>query len=810
MSASAPITLTSLRAEQIWVAWKKEARDGQATKLPYDAKTGRLAASDDPRTWTTHDNAAQWAATNRAGVGVMLCRVGDGDVFLAGVDLDSCRDKYTGDLAPWAREIVDRLKNYSEVSPSGTGVKIFLTIAIDDLNAVEILFDGKQGRIFKNGHGGDHPPAIEVYRGGRFFAVTNELIGPTDELRRVSLADLQWLIKEAGPRFTGEAKRGNGQDKSRSAAAWRAGALLRAGGASYDAMREALLNHEDPGVAEWAQTKGVANGGRELKRIFDRARSADEGGDKPVITISGGDLDRIATQGEEALLASHVQLFQCANKLVRPVVSEVDAARGSRTKVAQLIPVEPPYLRDILCRVVRWSKWNARARNFAAIDPPPEIAATILARAGEWKFPTIAGVISTPTMRPDGTILDREGYDEATGLLLIAPPEMPAIPDAPTHDDALAAMAVLKTLLAEFPFVGDLDQAVALSALITPVVRGAFQVAPMHCAKTPVAGSGKSYLFDTVSAIAIGQFMPVMAAGANEEELEKRLGAALLAGQPLICIDNVNGELKGDALCQTIERPLVEIRILGRSERVRIEARATTTFCTGNNIIIVGDLCRRVITITLDPKMELPETREFKSNPVDLVLANRGRYVAAALTICRAYAVVGRPNKAKRLASFEGWSDTVRSALIWLGEPDVVASMAVVKTDDPELAELNEMLSSWADVLGVGSRHRFALSDVIKTIGEREQGGLALSWPRLNEAIQTVASSGREPADAKRLGVWLRSHKGRLVGRYRFMNDADKNRMQTSWWVDDLGGVETEGVRPGRSHSNHLLADDPF
>ena len=440
--------------------------------------------------------------------------------------------------------------------------------AIDDLDAVEVLFDGKLGRTFKNGNGGDHPPAIEVYRGGRYFAVTNKSIGPTDELRSVSLADLQWLIKEAGPRFVGEAKRGNGQDKSRSAAAWRAGAILKAQVASYEEMRDVLLKHDDPGVAEWARTKGLANDEREMRRIFDRPRSADESGEKPVITICGGDLDRISTRGEEALLASHVQLFQRANKLVRPVVSEVDAARGSRTKVAQLIPVEPPYLRDVLCRVVGWTKWNARAKNFVAIDPPSEIATTILARAGEWKFPPITGVISTPTMRPDGTILDREGYDEATGLLLGAPPEMLPIPDAPSRDDALAALALLKSLLDEFPFVSDLDKAVALSALITPVVRGAFPVAPMHCAKAPVAGSGKSYLFDVAGAVAIGQIMPVMAAGANEEELEKRLGAALLAGQPLICIDNVNGELKGDALCQTIERPLVEIRILGRSERV--------------------------------------------------------------------------------------------------------------------------------------------------------------------------------------------------------------------------------------------------
>ena len=75
-------------------------------------------------------------------------------------------------------------------------------------------------------------------------------------------------------------------------------------------------------------------------------------------------------------------------------------------------------------------------------------------------------------------------------------------------------------------FVGAVDRAVALSAIITPVVRGAFPVAPMHSAKAPVAGSGKSDLFDVAAAVAIGQIMPVMAAGSSEEELKKRLGAA--------------------------------------------------------------------------------------------------------------------------------------------------------------------------------------------------------------------------------------------------------------------------------------------
>ena len=82
----------------------------------------------------------------------------------------------------------------------------------------------------------------------------------------------------------------------------------------------------------------------------------------------------------------------------------------------------------------------------------------LLKRFGDWKFPVIAGIITTPTLRPDGTILKDAGYDPATQLLLIDPPPMPAIPENPTKDDALAALKLLKELLAEFPFVDDVSR----------------------------------------------------------------------------------------------------------------------------------------------------------------------------------------------------------------------------------------------------------------------------------------------------------------------------------------------------------------
>ncbi len=68
------------------------------------------------------------------------------------------------------------------------------------------------------------------------------------------------------------------------------------------------------------------------------------------------------------------------------------------------------------------------------------------------------------------------------------------------------------------------SRSVGLSAIVSTVCRGAFPVVPMHIIDAPAAASGKSYLLSTVSRIATGQPMPVIGAGKDEEELEKRLG----------------------------------------------------------------------------------------------------------------------------------------------------------------------------------------------------------------------------------------------------------------------------------------------
>jgi len=137
-----------LKARVAWVCWRLETRDGKGTKVPYNARTGKRAKSTDARTWSTFADAVA-AAGRFDGVGICL---GDG---LCGVDLDHCRDPETGELEPWAAEVVAELDSYAEASPSGTGAHFLVT---GDLPP----------------GGGKRKGPVEMYGSARYFTVTGQ------------------------------------------------------------------------------------------------------------------------------------------------------------------------------------------------------------------------------------------------------------------------------------------------------------------------------------------------------------------------------------------------------------------------------------------------------------------------------------------------------------------------------------------------------------------------------------------------------------------------------------------------------------
>jgi primase-polymerase (primpol)-like protein len=108
-----------------WVLWKAEFIEDKWTKVPYNAKNGQKAKSNNPGTWSDFNTAyTRYKNSNGKydGIGFVPS---ENDPF-TGVDLDHCRDAATGTIDDWAKNIIERLHSYTELSPSGTGIRIFI------------------------------------------------------------------------------------------------------------------------------------------------------------------------------------------------------------------------------------------------------------------------------------------------------------------------------------------------------------------------------------------------------------------------------------------------------------------------------------------------------------------------------------------------------------------------------------------------------------------------------------------------------------------------------------------------------------
>ena len=104
-----------------WVLWRYECRKRKWTKPPY-TPAGGLASSTDPDTWSSFDAVlAAYRAGGWDGIGF----IHQPEDNLVGGDVDHCRDPLTGALTGEDAKALRELDTYTEVSPSGTGIRAY-------------------------------------------------------------------------------------------------------------------------------------------------------------------------------------------------------------------------------------------------------------------------------------------------------------------------------------------------------------------------------------------------------------------------------------------------------------------------------------------------------------------------------------------------------------------------------------------------------------------------------------------------------------------------------------------------------------
>ena len=843
-----------LRSRPQWLVWHHEKTptkpDGKPRKVPYYAngrkRTGEQGAKADRLKLVSFDAAV--AANNRLdydGIGFAFLP----DDGLIGIDLDNVIDLATGEVSERARKIIAACNSFTEYSPSRTGMHIFVRGQTETFksNAIGVeVFCNAQYFTFTGEHMSETPQTVNAIDEAvlrRLRATVDEAKGKRkqpaaaraqaapaavpigDDFQRVNDAAIRSLDAWVPGLFPGARRSAKGY-RVASADLGReleedlsitTDGIVDFGVADMGDAREGRRTPIDL-VIEWGKAASskdalhwlAAQLGVTLSKPAGRGAGAsgnaptpDEGNaggnprddDLPLIRWRQGFLPYAVNSAEEALMGSSERIYQRSGFLVRVLRRDTPSVRNYQRQPGSLgvYPIDTPYLVEAFTRCARWEKWDVKSGKWRRMNAPEQAATTYLSRVGRWKVPRLWSVISAPTLRPDGTMLQTPGYDAATQTWYDpGDAKFPQIPENPTQEDSRYALEQLREAFGTFPFDSSVDESVYLSLVLTALVRRSLPAAPLGAITAPVMASGKTLLADCIAILATGAVAPAMKFADSDEEAAKTALAVLAEGDQVVLIDNVERPLQGDWLCSILTNESYRQRVLGMSKM--LTAPTTTLFlATGNHLVIAGDLRTRSLLCRLDPKCEHPEQREYPYDLRERIATDRARLVTAGLTVMRGFIDAKERDKdvarfVKAFGRFEHWSEMVRAPLLWLGVRDPCESVAAIEADDPQRGEHIQMLHAWKKLF---AEEEQGAAEVIKSVSGLPHE-LTTEQRDFLEVLRPIASDRQKNLSSRRLGHWLRQHTKRRVEGMQFLKTGERDH--TAVWRLEV--LKDSGVAP--------------
>lgn len=403
--------------------------------------------------------------------------------------------------------------------------------------------------------------------------------------------------------------------------------------------------------------------------------------------------------------------------------------------------------------------------------------ATILGRK-DWPLPRIRGIVTSPVVRPDGSLLTEPGYDPATGLYLHPRVPLRRLQSEVTPEQVeKAKKIVLDEMLADFPWQQPSDKAHYLGALLTPILRPYFPgTTPMFIITATAMGSGKTLLKDVLT-YCYGTSETQWPE--NDAELRKAITTQLYTtGQPVVVLDNLpNGHIiKSPVLSSLMTAEFWGDRVLGSNASVNMP-NDRLWMLTGNSLRTGGDNGRRAMWVRLDPDCPDPDQRDgFTAGDLRPWLRRQaGTVVAALVTMVRGWLAEGAKPVRVRKGDYSEWASMIAGVLTFLGVPGWLADRDNEISMDDETQEWSAFLTVWRNKLG----------SVPVTTG-MVLGSVADHAPRM-------AKTGELPS-ANVLGGWLKARQGRYFGNHKVVLVWDAHKCQNTWRVDVH---EPSGYLPG-------------
>jgi hypothetical protein len=242
--------------------------------------------------------------------------------------------------------------------------------------------------------------------------------------------------------------------------------------------------------------------------------------------------------------------------------------------------------------------------------PPRDVLSSVLAAKTWPEVPPLRGIIGAPVLRRDGTLLQKPGYDPATGLYLAARVALRPVPERPTPEQVADARSfLLDQFLGDFPWSGPADRANYIALLATPILRHFTRsLTPFALIDATMPASGKTILTAGPGMLYGQRVLPWAYA---DDELRKSITAVLTEQVGVVIWDNLaeGTVIDSPVLAQLVTSGVWSDRQLGASRNLAT-VNDRLWMATGNNLQVGGDMASRTVRVRLDPDMPHPEQRD--------------------------------------------------------------------------------------------------------------------------------------------------------------------------------------------------------
>lgn len=365
-----------------------------------------------------------------------------------------------------------------------------------------------------------------------------------------------------------------------------------------------------------------------------------------------------------------------------------------------IVPATPASMAFILSDIIDFYREKPEDRTKGAqiievsAKPPQDLVQMVLGNPPT-EIPKLRGITIIPYFTRTGRLVEKAGYDPESGLYLRPIVAVPPVPRDPTALDIYRSLKTIYSIIRDFPFESKADRTNLLGLMLMLPAREMIDgPTPIHLIEAATPGTGKSLVVQALLSPLLGAPPFMRAEPKDDAEWGKVIASAMLEGERLFVVDNINEALMSGTLSNAAVSYRFSTRALGYNKNIKGEIKWAWVM-TGNNVKASMEVARRIVRTRIIAPAERPWERKAEKfhNPKLMQWVDRNSDLVcwAALTLVQSWIAAGMKGGSANLGSFERWAEVVSGIL------ECINVKGFLKNANESFDDIAEETASWSD-----------------------------------------------------------------------------------------------------------------